>query len=233
MTRRLFETNAHRLPPMGNGQGRRLLEIGCAAGSYLREMAGAGWEVHGLESNPEAAAAAGSGGYPVLASRLETAPDPAEPFDLIVGWHVFEHLHEPLLCLEKLRRWLRPGGWLVLSMPNAASYEFRLFRDAWYATQLPVHLYHYTPRTLAQVLAHASWRLERVLCHRSLNNLPRSLGLLLQDHGRVSPWSRALLEFPRRWHPAVVESLFPLAWLLGLFGQTGRMTIWARRQEDP
>src|SRR3546814_19345766 len=61
------------------------------------------------------------------------------PVDLIVGWMVLEHLHQPLAVLRKLRRWIQPDGWLVLSVPDAGSLEFRVFGDRWYALQLPTH----------------------------------------------------------------------------------------------
>ena len=75
--------------------------------------------MEGIEFSPKAAAVARALGYPVHAGSLETAPAPVEPFDLIVGWMVLEHLHDPVLALKKLNAWMKPGGWLVLSIPNA------------------------------------------------------------------------------------------------------------------
>src|SRR3546814_20558991 len=62
--------------------------------------------------------------------------DPETPFDVVVGWMVLEHLHEPLAALKKLRRWVRQDGWLVLSVPDAGGLELKLFRDRWYALHL-------------------------------------------------------------------------------------------------
>src|SRR3546814_3023143 len=86
-------------------------------------------------------------GYKVRNVSLEAAGDPQLPFDLIVGWMVLEHLHQPLDVLQKLRSWVRPDGWLVLSVPDAGGLEFRLFGDRWYALQLPTHLHHFSPET--------------------------------------------------------------------------------------
>ncbi len=222
-----LQFNTDRLPPLRPG---RMLEVGCASGSYLHRMASRGWDVAGIELSPGPAAAARGFGYPVHAGPLETSPDPEQPYDLIVAWMAIEHLHEPLLGLRKLRRWTKPGAWLVLSVPNAGAAEFRLFREAWLALHLPNHLFHFTPRTLSLVLSRGGWRTERVFHHRMLSNLVASLGYRMQDHELFPRVSAALVDFPVTggWPHTL---LYPLAFALSLVGQTGRMTVWARRDD--
>ncbi|MEI7590453.1 MAG: class I SAM-dependent methyltransferase, partial [Deltaproteobacteria bacterium] len=172
------------------------------------------------------AQAAAQLGYRVHAGPLETAPQPDEAFDLIVGWMVLEHLHDPVGCLQKIRKWAKPGAWLVLSIPNAWSLEFHLFKDKWYALHLPAHLHHFTPTTIKKILSASGWKLEKVYHQRVLNNLIASTGYVLCDKG-YAKLGQKFIDFPThagRWHYV----LYPLAWLLSLFGQTGRMTIWAR-----
>lgn len=214
------------LPPTG-----RVLEIGCASGSFMHRMAEAGWEVEGIEPSSSAGEATRRLGFSVHIGSLESAPDPTSPYDLVVGWMVLEHLHEPVAALQKLHRWTKPGGWIALSVPNAGAAEFRIFRDAWYALHLPNHLYHYTPKTLSAVLRRGGWAVERVHHQRTLANLMASTGYRLQDNGRTGGLTTALLEFPEV--PGRKSYyLYPLAYLLSLLGQTGRMTVWARRMND-
>jgi len=223
----MYRFHNEALPDLPPG---RMLEIGCAAGSFLSRMRRKGWEVEGIEFSGRAAQAAVTAGFSVRTVTLEEATDPHHPYDLIVGWMVLEHLHDPLLGLAKLRRWLAPGGRLVVSVPNAGSLEFRVFRDAWYALQLPTHLYHFTPKTLNKLLAASGWRTEKILHQRVLSNLAGSLGHFLRDRGTRGRLARALEDFPTmggRWH----YRLYPVAVLLGMFGQTGRMTVWARRDD--
>jgi 2-polyprenyl-3-methyl-5-hydroxy-6-metoxy-1,4-benzoquinol methylase len=223
IVRKIFNFNTDVIPAMHQG---RMLEVGCASGAYLHRMANKGWTVEGVEFSPKAAHAARSLGYPVHVGSLETAPEPGAPFDLIVGWMVLEHLHDPVGCLQKLKKWAKPGAWLVLAIPNAAALEFRLFKEKWYALQLPTHLYHFTPKTLAQVLQAGGWTLQKVHHQRVLSNLIASAGYVFQDKG-YAELGQKLVDFPEgggRWPYA----LYPLAWLLGMFGQTGRMTVWAR-----
>lgn len=224
MVKWVFNFNTGRLPIFPSPGA--MLEIGCASGAFLHLMAGKGWQVEGIEFSEKAALNATNRGYRVHAGPLETAPQPDKPFDLIVGWMVLEHLHDPVGGLTKLREWAKPGAWLVLSIPNAGSLEFRFFRDKWYALHLPAHCYHFTPATLEKILSAAGWKLEKIYHQRVLSNLIASVGYVLRDKGYVE-LGRAFIDFPGcagRWHYV----LYPLAWLLSVFGQTGRMTVWAR-----
>ena len=226
LVKRVFNFNTQRLPSLAPG---RMLEVGCASGAFLHQMASQGWQVQGIEFSEKAAQAAAQLGYRVHAGPLETAPPPEEPFDLIVGWMVLEHLHDPVGGLQKLREWAKPGAWLVLSVPNSASLEFRLFKEKLYALHLPNHLYHFTPQTLGRVLQAGGWTLEKVHHQRVLSNLIASAGYVLRDKG-YARLGKKFIDFPEqggRW----VYALYPLAWLFSVFGQTGRMTVWARVSE--
>lgn len=223
----IINNNTQKIPKLEPG---RMLEIGCASGAFLRQMAGQGWQVQGIEFSEKAAQSARQLGYHIHAGSLEAAPDPDKPFDLIVGWMVLEHLHDPIGCLKKLRHWAKPNAWLAISLPNAASLEFRMFKDKWYALQLPNHLHHFTPHTLALVLEASGWSLHKVYHQRVLNNLIASIGYVLYDNG-YNTLGRRLIKFPGQ-AGRLTHVLYPLAWLLSLFGQTGRMTIWARPQSD-
>ena len=224
MIKRLFEFNSTRLPALPVG---RMLEIGCAAGSFMHKMAAQGWDVQGIEASPKAAAMAASLGFKVHAGAVEDASAPAEAFDLVVGWMVLEHLHQPILALEKLKACAKPEGWLVLSMPNAGSWDFKLFRNSWYALQLPTHLYHYTKTTIGLTLAAAGWQLEKVHFHRVLVDPIASCGYILCDMG-IPSVGKTLARLPN--NPIYCNSvLYPFAGFAAAIGQTGRMTVWARK----
>ncbi len=229
VVRRLTDSRAESLPALAPG---RMLEIGCASGDFLDRMARRGWQVEGIELSETAAAEARRLGHTVHVGMLETAPEGLGPFDMVVGWMVIEHLHDPVQGLRRLRAWTRPGGWLVVSVPNAASYELRLFKDRWYALHLPNHLWHPTPASLRAVLQRGGWSLERIIYHRDLRNVLGSLGYALRDRGgapRLADW---LENYPERGG-RLQWALHPLAFALALLGQTGRMTVWARREDEP
>ncbi len=227
IARQVIELNIVRIPPLPPG---KLLEIGCASGAFLHRMASQGWQVKGIEFSETAATSARALGYPVYSGSLDTAPDDGEIYDLIVGWMVLEHLPNPIKALRKLRRWARLDGWLALSVPNAASLEFSLFNNNWYALQLPNHLYHYTPATLAKVLERGGWKLERIFYQRDIDNVVASLGHLLEDRKLLPSLAQKLSNFPAQRGRKYVAML-PLSYLISAIGQTGRMTVWARPAE--
>jgi len=207
-----------------------MLDLGCASGAFMHQMANQGCQVEGIEFSKDAAEAASKLGYKVYAGSLEDAPTPEMKFDLVTAWMVIKHLHEPIQGLRKLQKCTKPGGWLVFSVPNANFLEFKIFKGKWYALQLPTHLYHYTPQSIQKVLEASGWILVEIHHQRVLNNLIASIGYILRDKG-LTRLGRALIDFPKissKWK----YGLYPLAWLLSLFGQTGRMTIWARKENE-
>jgi 2-polyprenyl-3-methyl-5-hydroxy-6-metoxy-1,4-benzoquinol methylase len=223
----VFRFNTEVVPRLTPG---RMLEVGCASGAYLSAMAQDGWSVEGIEFSATAAERVRQAGFVVQVGTLESAQADPASFDLIVGWMVVEHLHDPVTALRKLAQWAKPGATLCISVPNAAALEFRIFKGAWYALQVPTHLYHYTPRSIRALLSQTGWRVERIFHQRNVNNLVASLGNWLEDRGAAPTLYGPLQRFPDhagRWSLL----LYPLSWVLSLFGQTGRMTVWARKSD--
>lgn len=228
IARKTFQFNTGRLPIRTPG---RMLEIGCASGVFLHYMAERGWDVAGIELSQRASEYARALGYSVHAGPLETAPNPNTLYDLVVGWMVFEHLHDPILALKKLFNWTKPDARLVISVPNAGSLEFKLLKNAWYALHLPNHLFHYTPKTLRAVLMRGGWVPEKIHHQRVLSNLFASIGYVLSDMGLRTFSINWLMNFPRNARK-LHYVLYPLSSVLGALGQTGRMTVWARKLND-
>jgi len=225
-SRRLIAFNVENIPTKVPGQ---LFEIGCASGSYLARMKALGWKVAGLEFSASAADRARAAGLSVQTGAIEVASAPEVKPDLIVGWMVLEHMHDPVSALAKMNDWAKPNAWLALSTPNIASFDFKLFGPNSYALQLPNHLYHFSPRTITRLLERGGWSVTRIFHQRVLSNYIGSIGFWLEAIGAptwLSRWVVNLSAHPGYYH----LTLYPLAWLLSLFGQTGRMTVWAQRR---
>jgi 2-polyprenyl-3-methyl-5-hydroxy-6-metoxy-1,4-benzoquinol methylase len=195
LAQRIFKFNTEVLPLIPTG---RMLEVGCASGSFLHHMGQQGWQVEGIEFSEQAAGMARQMGYPVYAGSLETAPNPDQSFDLIVGWMVLEHLHNPMQGLIKLHEWAKPHAYLVLSVPNAGAWNFRIFKEKWYALQVPNHLYHYTPASLTRILFASGWEVEKIFHQRILTEWIASTGYMLTEvsHFRITISS---YKQPRIW----------------------------------
>lgn len=141
----------------------RLLDVGCATGVFLDGMRRLGWAVQGVEPSAYAAGYARRRfGLEVFEGLLEEARLPEATFDAITMWDVLEHVHEPRPVLAELARLLRPGGLLVLSLPNPDSLEARLLGEHWLGWDLPRHLNLFRPTQLRVHLAHYGMPVERI-----------------------------------------------------------------------
>ena len=103
--------------------GRRLLEVGCGAGFFLKSAERAGWLVEGIELSTEASRFAVERlSLPIRRERAEDAPIEPASFHAAAMFDVIEHLFDPRAVLTAIARALTPGGTLVISTPN---YRFR------------------------------------------------------------------------------------------------------------
>ncbi|HSJ56543.1 MAG TPA: class I SAM-dependent methyltransferase, partial [Anaerolineae bacterium] len=132
----------------------RLLDVGCATGDFLAFAQESGWETHGVELvEPAAAYCRDVLGLHVVTGDLLDAAYPDAHFDAITLWNVFEHLYDPAATLQELRRIVKPGGWLVMAVPNPDSLDARLFGPAWAGYDVPRHLYTFPTPVLHDLLA--------------------------------------------------------------------------------
>lgn len=135
------------LPHLPAG-ARRVLEVGCARGATGRLLAAElGCEVTGVELNPVVAAEAARHLHRVVAGDVEDPAVAAElggGFDALLALELFEHLVEPEGFLAAARRLVRPGGRIVLSVPNVGHYSVveDLLAGRW--DYLPIGLLCYT-----------------------------------------------------------------------------------------
>jgi len=106
----------------------RVLEVGCASGYLSEELKKRGCRVWGVEINPEAAEAARPHCEEVLTAdvdALASLPWAVSSFDVVVCTDVLEHLKDPARALRLLKPYLRPGGCLIVSLPNVANWSVR------------------------------------------------------------------------------------------------------------
>jgi GT2 family glycosyltransferase/2-polyprenyl-3-methyl-5-hydroxy-6-metoxy-1,4-benzoquinol methylase/glycosyltransferase involved in cell wall biosynthesis len=104
-------------------QGAEVLDVGCASGSFAVALRRKGCRVTGIEPDAAAAAVARSRCDVLLEGEVETMLArgllPAGAFDVVILADVLEHLVDPSAVLAQLRPVLRPGGFLLASLPNA------------------------------------------------------------------------------------------------------------------
>ena len=121
-----------------------LFDVGRGGGLFLGMMRERGFPVLGLDNSPEAAAIAWRRQQvPVVCALLEHAPLPARSMAVLTMFHVLEHLYDPRAYLTAAHHLLAPDGRLVVQVPNAACWPFRLLGHAWNGVDVPRHLFDF------------------------------------------------------------------------------------------
>ena len=124
-------------------KGRRLLEIGPSIGGALYLAKDAGYDVEGIEMDAQCCA------YMRDRLGIEATQSPdaravleggGEPYDVIMAWHVIEHLPDHAEVLAAAADRLAPGGILVVAAPAPDSLQWKLFRRLWAHLDAPRHV---------------------------------------------------------------------------------------------
>jgi SAM-dependent methyltransferase len=98
----------------------RCLEIGVGRGAFLKQAQQAGFDISGVEMNPDGAAAARREGFFIFEDNLQSlSAERPMAWDALCAFQVLEHLPDPRVFFEQALMLLRPGGKLILSVPNA------------------------------------------------------------------------------------------------------------------
>jgi len=167
------------LPYQGAG---KLLDFGCGSGWYAHKMREFGWDVTGMDFNPQVAANVRARfGIPTLTGSLPHPAVPPESYDVITMGAVLEHVHRPHEVVAAAASALRPGGYLMVSVPNLASWGFQVFGAHWWGLQIPHHLLHFTPATLRQLLAMHGLEVRTLLVHGQAGWMRRSLATVRRE----------------------------------------------------
>lgn len=132
-----------RLVPRG-----KILEVGCAMGSFLQLAQKAGYDVTGIDLSEQACATARSAapGGRIINGYLENIPFAANSFDVIFLSDLLEHVVQPAPFMQKVVDLLRQGGIIYIVTPNPEHWSRRLFGGNWVHFK-DEHLAFYSKKT--------------------------------------------------------------------------------------
>lgn len=186
-----------------------ILDVGCGLRFFLRALDPSRWDRYGVEPMqlPHREAARTLSADRIADVPLAAAALPPARFDVVTFWDSLEHLPDPRAELQKAHRVLRPGGLVLIALPNFGGYQARHFGEDWYHLSLPHHLYHFTPATLAQLLDSCGFRVcvledragpdhYHALKHSLLNRMTRLYG---PRNGRLRYYAAKPFLHPWEW----------------------------------
>jgi SAM-dependent methyltransferase len=176
--------------------GDQVLEIGCRDARTLRVMQEEiGIEAYGLEPGVEAAEQERNAGVSCFVGAIEDYEPGELRFDQIQSFHVLEHLHDPLSALIRMRNWLKPGGRMLIEVPNVYQ-PYGLLQENFFQN---AHLTNFSESTLRVLLVRAGYSVLRSLDQSALcavaivdadaTELPRPFSpRLLSDANQSAIW---------------------------------------------
>lgn len=146
----MLQKKARKVEMLTGLKNGRLLDYGAGTGYFARLMETRGWSVTAIEKNGKARELAlKEFGFEMLpVEALSTIKD--KELDVVTMWHVMEHIQEPDRMWNELHRILGDKGIAIIAVPNSASYDALKYKEHWAAYDVPRHLWHFTPSTIAQ-----------------------------------------------------------------------------------
>lgn len=144
-------------------QEGRVLDIGCAAGFFLKVMKDIGYDAYGLDISSTA--------YDYLMNHYDfkifrgdifEAEYKDKLFDIITLWDVLEHLIDPELVLDEIYRILKKQGVLVIETLNIDSLNFKLLQNRWPLFFPDYHLFYYNKKFLIKLLNKIGFTVKKI-----------------------------------------------------------------------
>lgn len=131
-----------------------MLDYGTGNGDFALAAHHQGWHVDVYETSQNALDILKQRQLSVVAQPLQ-----ANRYDVITLWHVFEHINDPKEALDSFFTALKPGGVLVLAVPNADSWDAKHYKSFWAAYDVPRHRWHYNKYAITFLGRHVGFKL--------------------------------------------------------------------------
>ncbi|MBD3639044.1 MAG: class I SAM-dependent methyltransferase [Crocinitomicaceae bacterium] len=132
-------------------KGKSLLDIGAGNGFFLNACRSEGYAVQGIEPDERARDVAKKD-FDLELKTPESLPQlDSNAVDVITMWHVLEHVYHLKRDIKEYLRILKDDGALILALPNIDSYDSNYYGEYWDGLDLPLHLYHFTPKDVSNL----------------------------------------------------------------------------------
>jgi SAM-dependent methyltransferase len=138
-----------------------ILDYGCGTGMFLSACKAKGWDCLGMEPDAGARKIGEGMGLKVhedLASLARSLS--GKKLDAITLWHVLEHVTGLEETLRFFKSELKPGGVLIVAVPNYTSADANHYKEHWAAYDVPRHLYHFEIGSISKLMYNHGFKLD-------------------------------------------------------------------------
>lgn len=129
----------------------RLLDVGCAYGTLIKEANDQGFMAEGIDISGFAVKQCRKKNLKAFAGVI-TDVKKNNYFDIVTAFEVVEHERDPLLTVKTAKQLLKPGGLLVVSVPDSSSWSAKIMGKYWFGYRHKEHLFHFTKNSLYALL---------------------------------------------------------------------------------
>lgn len=143
-----------------NGKEGNLLDIGAGTGDFAAEAAKQGWNVKGFEPSEKARTIAKSKGIELVNATAEIAD---ASLDVVTMWHVLEHVPDVEQQITELKRLVKPGGHIIIAVPNFKSFDAKHYGAFWAAYDVPRHLWHFSKTAIEKLFGAQDIKLVKIV----------------------------------------------------------------------
>ena len=218
-----------------------VLDVGCGNGGFLSLLLRVGYDVQGTEMAPERHFVENAILEKICKKDLPDCGFSEKKFDAVTMWHSLEHIDNPERYLREAKRVLKDEGFLIIEVPNFASWQSRLTGGRWFHLDVPRHLFHYDPKTLPTLLVSYGFPVLKVSHFsfiygifgfvQSVINLFTKRNNLLFDilNGKIKP--KVSVDFLMTFVLVVPVSFLaiPFVFLESLFKKGAIITVYAKK----
>ncbi|MBI1829471.1 MAG: class I SAM-dependent methyltransferase [Thaumarchaeota archaeon] len=137
----------------------KILEIGSGHGFFLELMRQKGYDITGIEISKEKRRISKKvTSAKVLDIDINTQIPHINDFDVMVMFHVLEHIINPIDFLKKIRNLLVSNGKIIVEVPNYNDFQLKLnkyYREFYWQR---AHIHYFTPQVLDEIFDQAGLR---------------------------------------------------------------------------
>jgi len=146
---RALKKKVQLITKLNKGTGS-VLDIGAGTGEFLKVASEKGWKIYGAEPNEKARSISEQKGVNLKDSYTEFSN---QKFDVITLWHVLEHLPNLQESIKEIENLLKPGGTLLIAVPNYKSFDAKFYKEFWAAYDVPRHLWHFSKESMIKLFS--------------------------------------------------------------------------------
>jgi SAM-dependent methyltransferase len=204
-----------------------ILDVGCGSGGFLDQLAPHGWRTYGVDISREGIEEARRHGHQTWLGDLTALDLPHSLVDVVRMSHVLEHTPSPRRTLTAVREVLRPGGLLLVEVPDAGSIWTPVFREHSWLWDLPRHFYHFTTTTLTRLAKETGFEIRELRRRSTPRYILQSMAVSLLHAENAPAMTEPIDPATLLKDPHLLESLEPFCRQLEKLGQGNSLLLIA------